>query len=50
VNIPLLLNLLLGSLPGIILGSHFAARVPERGLRSLLAVMLMLVGGKLVFV
>lgn len=49
VDIPLLLNLLLGSLPGIIVGSHFAARVPERRLRSLLAVMLMLVGGKLIF-
>jgi len=48
VDIPLLLNLLLGSLPGIMLGSHFAARVPERRLRSLLAAVLMLVGGKLI--
>lgn len=48
VDIPLLLNLLLGSLPGIALGSHFAARVPERRLRSLLATVLVLVGGKLI--
>jgi len=48
VDVPLLLNLLIGSLPGIALGSHFAARVPERGLRSLLAAVLLLVGGKLI--
>jgi uncharacterized membrane protein YfcA len=49
VEVPLLLNLLIGSLPGIAIGSHFAARVPERGLRSLLAAVLILVGGKLIF-
>lgn len=48
VDFVLLLNLLLGSLPGIMLGSHFAARVPERRLRSLLATVLMLVGAKLI--
>lgn len=48
VDVPLLLNLLLGSLPGIALGSHLATRVPERGLRSLLAAVLLLVGGKLI--
>ncbi|MDO8347470.1 MAG: sulfite exporter TauE/SafE family protein [Rugosibacter sp.] len=48
VDVPLLLNLLLGSLPGIMIGSHFAARVPERRLRSLLAAVLMLVSGKLI--
>lgn len=50
VDLPLLLNLLIGSLPGIVLGSHFTARVPERGLRSLLATILVVVGGKLVLV
>lgn len=50
VDVPLLLNLLLGSLPGIALGSHLATRVPERGLRSLLATVLLLVGGKLILV
>ena len=49
VDVPLLLNLLMGSLPGIALGSHFATRVPERRLRSLLAAVLVLVGGKLIF-
>ncbi|MES2238364.1 MAG: sulfite exporter TauE/SafE family protein [Pseudomonadota bacterium] len=49
VDMHLLLNLLIGSLPGIALGSHFAARVPERGLRSLLAAVLILVGSKLIF-
>lgn len=50
VDLQLLLNLLIGSLPGIALGSHLAARVPERGLRSLLAAVLLLVGGKLILV
>lgn len=48
VDIPLLLNLLLGSLPGIAIGSYLSTRVPERGLRSLLAAVLLLVGGKLI--
>ena len=50
VDVPLLLNLLLGSLPGIALGSHLVTRVPERGLRTLLAGVLLLVGGKLILV
>ncbi|MBK7766174.1 MAG: sulfite exporter TauE/SafE family protein [Sulfuritalea sp.] len=50
VDIPLLLNLLLGSLPGIALGSHLVTRVPEHGLRTLLAGVLLLVGGKLILV
>ena len=44
VNWLLLSSLLIGSLPGISLGSHFAARVPDRILRPLLAGTLMLVG------
>lgn len=40
--------LLVGSLPGIYLGSHMAARVPERILRPTLAGMLILVGSKLI--
>ena len=50
VDVPLLLNLLLGSLPGIALGSHLVTRVPERGLRTLLAGVLLLVGGKLILI
>ncbi len=47
VNFGLLGALLLGSLPGIWLGSHVSARIPERVLRPLLAGMLMLIGGRL---
>lgn len=50
VDVLLLASLLIGSLPGIALGAHFAARVPERALRGLLASVLLLVGGKLIFV
>jgi hypothetical protein len=39
--------LLMGSLPGIVLGSYFATRVPETALRLLLAVTLIAVAGKL---
>jgi uncharacterized protein len=49
VDWPLLASLLLGSIPGIAIGSHFASRVPERVLRPLLAGTLALVGGRLVF-
>jgi hypothetical protein len=39
--------LLMGSLPGIVIGSYLATRVPETALRLLLAVTLILVAGKL---
>ena len=39
--------LLIGSLPGIVIGSYFANRVPEMALRLLLAVTLIAVAGKL---
>jgi len=45
----LLGSLLLGSLPGIWLGTHVSAKVPEHILRRLLAAMLVLIGTKLVF-
>jgi uncharacterized membrane protein YfcA len=44
VNWLLLSSLLIGSLPGICVGSYFAARVPDRIMRPLLAGTLMLVG------
>ncbi len=47
VNFSLLGALLLGSLPGIWLGSHISSRIPERVLRPMLAGMLMLIGGRL---
>ena len=49
VDWPLLVSLLAGSVPGIVIGSYFASRVPERVLRPLLAGTLALVGGRLVF-
>ena len=44
----LLASLLVGSLPGIWLGSVLSARVPDRLLRSGLASVLIVIGGKLV--
>ena len=48
VDWTLLGSLLLGSLPGIWLGSHASAKVPEKILRPILATMLVLVGSKLI--
>jgi hypothetical protein len=48
VDWPLLTSLLCGSIPGIVLGSYLSVRVPEFVLRSVLAAVLILVGGKLV--
>ena len=39
--------LLIGSLPGIVIGSYFATRVPETALRWLLAATLIVVAGRL---
>jgi uncharacterized membrane protein YfcA len=44
---PLLGHLLIGSLPGIYLGSHLSGRVPDAVLRPCLAVMLGLIGFKM---
>ncbi len=44
----LLGSLLLGSIPGIWLGSHLTKFIPERALRPTLATMLVLIGGKLI--
>jgi len=49
VDWPLMGVLLIGSLPGIIIGSYCAVRVPETVLRLLLASVLILVAGKLGF-
>jgi uncharacterized membrane protein YfcA len=42
-------SLLVGSLPGIILGSYIVIRVPESALRLLLAATLIVVAGKLLY-
>lgn len=47
VNLAMLGSLLLGSIPGILLGSQLAFRLPERTMKQTLAAILMLVGGKL---
>ncbi len=49
VDWPLLTGLLSGSIPGIIVGSYLAVRVPELVLRPILATTLVVVGGRLVF-
>jgi hypothetical protein len=43
----LLISLLLGSLPGIYLGSHLVGHIPERILRVLLIAILLLIGARL---
>jgi uncharacterized membrane protein YfcA len=48
VDFVLLGSLLLGSLPGIYLGSHLSAKVPEKVLRPILATMLLIIGTRLV--
>ncbi len=47
VNWSLLASLLIGSLPGIAIGSHLAARIPDRFLRPVLAGVMAIVGVKL---
>ena len=48
VDVTLLASLLCGSIPGILLGSSIAARLPERALQGALAVTIGLVGVKLI--
>jgi uncharacterized membrane protein YfcA len=49
VDWPLLVSLLCGSIPGIILGSYLSAHIPDAVLRPILATVLCVVGGRLVF-
>lgn len=49
VDFVLLGSLLLGSLPGIYLGSRLSARVPEQVMRPVLASMLILIGVKFIW-
>ena len=46
----MLLGLLIGSLPAIHMGAAVAGRLPERALRAMLGAMLVLVGGRLLWV
>lgn len=47
VNLPLLGSLLLGSIPGVLLGAHFSTRAPDGLLRPVIAGVLVLVAIKL---
>jgi len=49
VDFAMLSILLIGSLPGIYLGSRLASVVPEHVIRPLLASMLILIGAKFMF-
>lgn len=49
VNFGLLGNLLLGSIPAVILGAMLSARLPHGFLRTALAVVLLVIGGKLLW-
>jgi len=48
VDFTLLGSLLIGSLPGIWIGSHLSAKIPDKVLRPVLASVLMLIGVKFV--
>ena len=47
VDFPLLANLLIGSIPGVIIGSLLSSRAPDRLLRPALAIVLIVSGGRL---
>jgi hypothetical protein len=47
VDLTLLASLLVGSVPGVLLGAHFSSKTPEAWLRTAIAVVLSLVGFKL---
>jgi uncharacterized membrane protein YfcA len=49
IDAVLLVSLLVGSIPGVIIGSYFAARVPDKVLRPVLASTLAVVGARLYF-
>ena len=44
VNYILLLSLIIGSLPGIYLGSHVGGLIPDKIMRMILASMLLVIG------
>ena len=49
VDYPLLVSLIIGSIPGIYLGSHFGTFLPDKIMRPVLASMLLIIGVRLVF-
>jgi uncharacterized membrane protein YfcA len=49
INWGLLFTLLIGSLPGIFVGSHLSSRLPDAVVRGVLAITLLVVCGKMLF-
>ena len=49
VDLHIIASLLMGSLPGIVLGSFFAHRVPERALQVVLAITLFVVASRIAY-
>ena len=50
VDWTLLVSLLIGSLPGVVIGSVLTSRLPEKLIRSILVTLLVVIGGRLVWV
>ncbi|HEX4410345.1 MAG TPA: sulfite exporter TauE/SafE family protein [Xanthobacteraceae bacterium] len=48
INVDVLLSLLVGSIPGILIGSYAATRIPEMALRLVLAATLIVVASKMI--
>ena len=48
VDFLLTFNLLLGSIPGVILGSTLSSKLPSKPLRAMLALMILISGLKLI--
>jgi len=48
VNFPLVMNLLIGSIPGVLLGSSLSAKVPAKPLRTVVALVILLSGFKMI--
>jgi uncharacterized membrane protein YfcA len=48
VDVALLVNLLVGSIPGIWLGSHASSGIPERWSRPILALLLLVIAAKMI--
>ena len=46
----LLVSLLLGSLPGVVIGSVLTSRLTEKLIRSILVTLMVVIGGRLVWV
>jgi uncharacterized protein len=48
VDYLLMFNLLMGSIPGVLLGSTLSSKLPAKPLRTIMAVMILISGFKLI--